>query len=108
MVFGLHQAAAMKRLRRGLGLAVLLLSAGGLEVLDTEEVRCEEAVKHIAECCPGFNVTLVECGGACASPDLDEPTSSGVLQMSCAAVRDHGYCKMWPLPPKGPPEWPQS
>src|SRR5258708_5284220 len=89
VVAQLQRAGAM---RRTAGLLVLLLLTGGLDELDAGELRCEEAVKHLVDCCPGFNPQIVECGGACASPVIDIPTSACIARATCSEVHRRGYC----------------
>ena len=59
------------------------------------ELECEEAVAHLAKCCPGFDAKKVNCehiapqgcdGGH--EPELDVDTSRAVRRLSCAETHD--------------------
>jgi hypothetical protein len=91
------------RIRRWLWGAAALIALMGAEPLDEGEFHCEEAVKHLEDCCPGFNTYLVSCvaGRGCDNtrPDIDDPLATQVRDESCDELRAAGACE---APPKSP------
>jgi hypothetical protein len=85
------------------GLAVLgVIALTGAEQLDPGEIHCEEAVKHLAECC-GESFQFYDCtaGRGCDGkrPDLDDPLASNVRDSSCEQLIAQGACM---VPPRSP------
>jgi hypothetical protein len=86
-------------MRGVLALTATLVLLGGAAPIDKEELECEEAVKHLLDCC-GDNdgaVRMVRCfvGRACEDqtrPDLSGPQSVCLRDESCAALLASGAC----------------
>jgi hypothetical protein len=66
-----------------------------------DTIACEEAVQHLAACCPGFDPTAVSCHydyeSGCGSKDwqypaLDPEESACVLRAECAHLEPSGVC----------------
>jgi hypothetical protein len=78
-------------LRVGL-LAVLALALTG--EIKKEEFDCEEAVQHLADCCPGFDPHNIDCySDSCNGPiDLDEHLSSCIKAASCHEIALQNAC----------------
>ena len=80
------------------------LSVGILTFLTlTAEVRedefdCEQAVAHLAECCPGFPVEGLYCQhdfgcGSTRDPDLTLDDSRCILALDCSVLVGKGLCR---------------
>ena len=74
-------------------LVVLLAPRARGDTLREDEFLCEDAVAHIHECCPDFDVTSVACNyteGGCGTktvnPDLSEFNSACLIDASCADI----------------------
>ncbi|MDB4964499.1 MAG: hypothetical protein JWN44_188 [Myxococcales bacterium] len=78
--------------------AVLSLTLlGGAEGIDKGELECEEAVKHLLDCCPNDGpIKMISCyeGRFCdhASPDLSGATSRCMRDASCDDLYASGAC----------------
>ncbi len=80
----------------GAGLALvafLTLTAEDLTVTQSE-IDCEQAVAHLANCCPGFPTSQFHCiQKACeATPDFTVSESQCIVQQDCDAIRAAGWC----------------
>lgn len=76
------------------GLTALLTLTCGIR---EDELRCEEAVAHLVDCCPGFDPKKVDCyfvSGGCdvAYPVLDIQESRCISAMRCEEVVSAGIC----------------
>jgi hypothetical protein len=85
--------------RRGFTLSLFvggLLSSGACGIRE-DEFDCENAVARLAQCCPGFDATSVDCtyspGCGNAYPALDPSQSNCILQSSCDSLRNAGVCE---------------
>jgi hypothetical protein len=67
-----------------------------------DEVRCEDALAHLLECCPNFDRAPITCAyhytGGCGSstttyPALSIRQSQCVESSSCTALRDDHVCE---------------
>ncbi len=74
-------------------LALSLLTCGIRE----DELRCEEAVAHLVDCCPGFDAKAVDCyftssscGTVNTAYDIEE--SRCIAKLDCATLRANGVC----------------
>jgi hypothetical protein len=82
----------------------LLLACGGIR---QDEFICENAVAHLADCCPGFSPSTIEChyDTSCLGttyPELDETQGECILSESCAALGANGVCaRVGALPDEG-------
>ena len=65
-------------------LATGVLLLGGADDLNEARLKCEEAVKHLADCCPGLDPAQFQCGDACNQPRFAESASECLLGKSCA------------------------
>src|SRR4051812_21798924 len=82
--------------------SVLLL--GATSPLDEGELHCEEAVRHLADCCHASIDSVYSCtaGRGCDDPrpDLDDPLASEVRDQSCDELVASGACQTPPMSPK--------
>ena len=76
-----------------LGLLGLLALTCGIR---EDELRCEEAVAHLIDCCPGFDATQMDCyystGCGTTYPVIDIQESRCVSGLKCAEVVAAGIC----------------
>ncbi len=96
----------MRWLPRALGLAGLVLLSGASPI-DGGELHCEEAVRHLADCCHAPLDSLYHCtaGRGCddTRPDLDDPLATDVRDQSCDQLVASGACETPPMSPKPAP-----
>lgn len=66
---------------------------------DGTEFACEEAVAHLASCCPDLEPKAFDCrrgfscaGDEVANTDLDLATSNCIQEMSCARIQEENLC----------------
>ncbi|HEX3598447.1 MAG TPA: hypothetical protein VHU80_25240 [Polyangiaceae bacterium] len=62
-----------------------------------DELDCEQAVRYLSECCPGFDPMSVACtfSGGCERttvPDLPTDQSECILSKSCDALVSARIC----------------
>jgi hypothetical protein len=83
------------RCSRGFTLALfvgVLLACG----IRQDEFDCENAVAHLAECCPGFSPTTIECTYSpyCTTtyPEIDIADSDCIRNESCEDLVGTGVC----------------
>ena len=74
-----------------------LMLLGGAEGIDKSELECEEAVKHLMDCCPSdAPARLVDCyaGRVCDNrpPDISPARSQCLLAASCDDLYTSGAC----------------
>lgn len=84
----------MARLRRLASLWLALAAAlvlGGGSVFESG-LKCEEAVKHLVDCCPGLRAHLFNCSTDCTAPRFSIPASECILSLSCDDVTERGLC----------------
>jgi hypothetical protein len=87
------------RTRLALSLALGLLLLSGSAGIDGDELTCEDAVKHLFDCCGETDVAVsnVSCyqerGCGDARPELDPALANCLRQASCDDVRASGACK---------------
>jgi hypothetical protein len=92
------RAGMWTRTRLGLTLAVGLLLLSGSAGIDPGELTCEDAVKHLLDCCGDGNsaVRNVSCyeerGCGDARPELDPELASCLRQASCEELYASGAC----------------
>jgi len=79
---------------RTLALAASALLLGGADYLQEDRLKCEEAAKRLADCCPNFDPARLQCGGSCQSPRLTIAMSECVLALDCPGVRAAGWCAL--------------
>jgi hypothetical protein len=67
------------------------------QCLRQDEVECEEAVKYMMDCCPGFDRSAVQCVYAdmcgISYPDLTPSESSCILDSSCSELLSNKICE---------------
>lgn len=72
----------------------LLVAGGGLR---EDELDCEQAVAHLASCCPAFDPSLVDCtySSTCGItyPALNVDESQCIVGLSCEAIVAAGLCE---------------
>src|SRR5258708_3572357 len=75
---------------------VALSGGSGACNVREDEFDCENAVAHLASCCPGFDAMSVDCtyDNACGTtyPALDPTQSACIRQLSCESLRALGVC----------------
>jgi hypothetical protein len=91
---------------RRLLLRVLLLTfafvtLGGLQSLDVQELRCEEAVQRLVDCCPRFDPESVDCENVPAgcdsnghAPDISETVADELAHQSCDEIVASQECAL--------------
>lgn len=97
--------------RRVVTLPVALLTLallGGAEGIDPDELACEQAVKHLIDCCPpDAPATKLQCytGRDCDQtvPDLNAAQSGSIVHSSCDELTQQMACAITrpPQPPSG-------
>lgn len=82
---------------------LVLLSCGDMR---QDELDCEEAVSHLASCCPGFDSSAIECFyvSGCTSneyPAISIPQSQCIRGEDCSRLVTTGVCSRaqdaWPV-----------
>jgi hypothetical protein len=69
------------------------------ERISRDELRCEEAVAHVGSCCPGTDLSAIQCrftGQGCGG---SLPSYECLLDLSCDAMRARGVCDASPSAP---------
>lgn len=87
--------------RRGARLAlfglVLVITLGHCYGLREDELRCEEAVAHLLDCCPGFDPQSVSCtystGCGTHLPELTIEESRCIDRTTCATILGSNICQ---------------
>ena len=84
-------------LLRWLALLAALVLPLACGLIPQDELECEQAVSHLAECCPGFQTQRLVCAteGGCGShtsPSLDIGDSECLNRLDCNELRLGGYC----------------
>jgi hypothetical protein len=93
----------MRRLLRALLVLPLLSLWLGARDLREDELRCEEGVAQLVQCCPDFNADAVDCTytppgceGAAIEPAISEDEAQQLFSDSCDEIRAKGECtRMW-------------
>ena len=66
------------------------------EGIGEDELQCEDAMAHLASCCPGFEPRFHNCsytdGCPGAVPDLTEPQSTTIRSLSGEQLVSGGFC----------------
>ena len=79
---------------------VLLMAVPATQCLREDELECEEAVKRLMDCCPGFDVNAVQCTyvDVCgvSYPDLTPSESVCILDSSCSELVSNKVCERVP------------
>ena len=64
-----------------------------------DELRCEEAAAHLADCCPGFKPSILDCsyvpGDGCVQhhdPDIHVEEARCMDGLDCAAIDKNDLC----------------
>jgi hypothetical protein len=94
----------MARRRIPRWLLSMTLAVGSLSMLTAEngiredELRCEEAKKHLIDCCGAASVDHLDCTytPGCDNtdyPDLDAKTAVCLRDASCDALKKSGACE---------------
>lgn len=78
---------------------LVLLVAGGLSTgsfeIQESEYKCESALAHMADCCPGFEPSNYACyqeGCGDVVPDLQIADSDCIRSKSCHELKEEGFC----------------
>lgn len=76
---------------------VVALALPATQCLRQDEVECEEAVAHLADCCDDFDRSAVDCqySDYCGTsyPDLRPGESQCILDRSCDDIRKGDLCE---------------
>jgi len=84
--------------------AVIMLT--GAEGLDSGEIHCEEAARHLADCCHESIDRVYSCSASrgCDDhrPNLDDPLATQVKETSCEELIAQGACNNPPMSPPPP------
>lgn len=82
-----------------LGVLVGITAEGGVR---KDELECENAVQHLADCCGAQFTAQLDCSfvqGGCGAPnkypELSAARSACIESMTCADVRQMGACTNW-------------
>jgi hypothetical protein len=69
--------------------------------LREDELKCEEAVAHLEECCPELDVASLQCraSGDCDAelPDFRVAESDCIRAASCDEIQARGLCAIRPV-----------
>jgi hypothetical protein len=88
----------MKRRRNTLPRVLGLLALGALTCgIREDELRCEEAVAHLVDCCPGFDAKQVDCyyastGCGTIYPVFDIQESRCIAATKCPQIVEDHIC----------------
>ena len=76
------------------GRAFLVVATGALLGGTFEDdLRCEEAAKHLEDCCTGVRASGFACEGGCGmAPSFSTEQARCLLALDCALLRQSGYC----------------
>jgi hypothetical protein len=80
-----------------LALLALATLTGGFGI-DRDELACEQAVAHLADCCPGFDANRWSCvsySGGCgngSTPDISVEAGECIAHASCDDLVRSGSC----------------
>src|SRR5689334_8220548 len=84
------------RLHWPLVVAALLLTSLHCD-LNEDDLRCEQAVAHLSDCCPGFDPQQFACAsGGCGGSDqrgIEYQDSLCIVSLDCAALQAKGICE---------------
>jgi hypothetical protein len=85
----------------GLGVVALTcLPTAGCNSITRDELRCEEAMSHLAECCPGLAASPVACVGTGTLPFIAFPDVECLVDLPCGEMQAGGVCD-WARAPTG-------
>ena len=87
---GDHRSKGARRVIRGLGLCGLAVLLGGSDF--EVELKCEEAVKHLADCCVGLRPGTFNCQRDCSVPRFTVDGAECLLSLSCEQLVARGLC----------------
>ena len=76
------------------------LLPAGCDSITRDELRCEEAMSHVARCCSGLSKSPVECVGRGTLPFVEFPNVECLLDLSCGDLQSRGICD-WAQAPAG-------
>jgi len=75
---------------------ILAMAIPATQCLRQDEVQCEEAVAHMADCCDDFDRTVVDCSYSdycgVSYPHLSPAESECILDQSCESLRSKNIC----------------
>ncbi|UQA60765.1 hypothetical protein [Polyangium aurulentum] len=75
----------------------LLMTAGWVEGLREDELLCEETAARLADCCPDFDPSVLECSyvsgcGTTTFPAITIAESACIDDLSCSQLIGRGVC----------------
>lgn len=85
-------------LRRLWPLFAVLLGSAAFDSLLEEDLRCENLVVELVDCCPDLDPTAFFCDydSGCASPSFSTTELSCLEDMECDELRSKGICDRLP------------
>lgn len=80
-----------------LGLSSIIVAFVFCADFREDELHCEEAISHIADCCPDADLSTVRCSEVHGCDSKDQPVlkldeSKCIQDASCRSIRDSGVC----------------
>jgi hypothetical protein len=83
--------------RRRMRMLVAVAALGALACgIREDELSCEEAVAHLADCCPDFNTDKIGCQHGCddnvVGTSFDTAQSHCIQEMPCDRLRATDVC----------------
>jgi len=86
-----------KGLRFLLAALALSMTCGWMRGLREDELLCEETAARLADCCPDFDPSVLECSyysgcGTTSYPAITIAESECIDDLSCSELIDRGVC----------------
>jgi hypothetical protein len=97
-MYGGHVRAGRSNLsKRASAIAVVVGVVLGCGGIDDDELLCEEALGHLEDCCPGFDVHRFQCANQAdcfnsVTPDVTQEASKCIRGHECSDARSSGLC----------------
>jgi hypothetical protein len=83
----------LKLLRRGAPLGGVLVVSAAWDTLNEEDLRCEELMAELADCCPDFDPTVINCQYEGCNPATFSVSELSCLEeMSCREIHARDLC----------------
>lgn len=84
-------------MRRGIVLGAVIFLVFACGGIDDNELKCEEAVAHLEDCCPGVDARRFTCDNeqTCvpsSTPDFYEKASECITSRTCDELKNQGKC----------------
>jgi hypothetical protein len=97
-MYGGHVRAGRSTVSKGaITIAVVVGVALGCGGIDDDELACEDALSHLEDCCPKFDIHRFQCANqsdcSTAVPtDLTQTASDCIRSHSCSDALSSGLC----------------